>query len=100
MIASSPVSPLFSLKSGESPSRSSGFTANEPDLFEFEKNQQDVFDGLWETLHRVHPSLTFEVGPVEDGRRDFVISADGIRAAFPKSMPSTLRPRTCQGGGL
>jgi hypothetical protein len=43
-----------------------------------------VFDRLTEAMHKVHPVLTFEFGPKEDGRREFVISADGIREAFPK----------------
>lgn len=59
------------------------FAENEQDLFEFEKHQQGVFDELREALRRVNPNLTFEFGPVEGGRRDFVISADGIRSAFP-----------------
>jgi hypothetical protein len=42
-----------------------------------------VFDRLANELAKVHRDLTFEFGPVADGRRDFVISAAGIRAAFP-----------------
>jgi hypothetical protein len=35
-------------------------------------------------LHSVQSDLTFEFSPVrEDGRREFVISAGGIKAAFP-----------------
>ncbi len=35
-------------------------------------------------MHKVHPSLTFEFGPKQGNQREFVISADGIRDAFPK----------------
>jgi hypothetical protein len=35
-------------------------------------------------MQKVHPSLTFEFGPVQAGKREFIISADGIREAFPK----------------
>jgi hypothetical protein len=31
----------------------------------------------------VNPDLTFEFGPVKDGKRDFVVSAAGIKDAFP-----------------
>jgi hypothetical protein len=33
---------------------------------------------------KLNPNLTFEFGPIEDGRREFVISADGIREPFPE----------------
>ena len=59
------------------------FQANESRLFDFEENQERVFDELQTQLHRIQPSLTFEFGPKQDGKREFVISADGIREAFP-----------------
>jgi len=33
-------------------------------------------------MHKVHPDLTFEFGPVEEERREFVITAGGIKGAF------------------
>src|SRR5215470_9533932 len=60
------------------------FQHNEADLFDFERDQEAIFDRLAAEMHKVHPSLTFEFGPKENGRREFVISADGIRDAFPK----------------
>ena len=60
------------------------FQRNEVALFEFEHNQEAIFDRLAAEMHKVHPSLTFEFGPKENGRREFVISADGIKDAFPK----------------
>lgn len=59
------------------------FQANESRLFDFEKDQERVFDELQTQLQRIQPSLTFEFGPKQDGKREFVISADGIRDAFP-----------------
>jgi hypothetical protein len=38
---------------------------------------------LSETIRRVHPDLEFDIGPPEAGRREIVISAGGIRDAFP-----------------
>ena len=61
----------------------SWFATNESRLFTFESDQQRVFDDLSRELKRVNGDLTFEFGPVEDGKREFVISAGGIRSAFP-----------------
>jgi hypothetical protein len=60
------------------------FESNEPALFDFEKDRERTFDRLTAEMHKVHPSLTFEFGPKENGHREFTISADGIREAFPK----------------
>jgi hypothetical protein len=59
------------------------FVKNEASLWDFEKSQEQTFDRLATELHRVHPSITFEFGPKQNGKREFVISADGIRDAFP-----------------
>lgn len=59
------------------------FQDNDSALFDFERDQERVFDRLAKELHKVNPDLVFEFGPKKDGRRDFVISADGIRQAFP-----------------
>ena len=59
------------------------FQKNETSLFSFETNQAVVFDRLGTEMKKVNESLTFEFGPVENGKREFVISADGIKAAFP-----------------
>lgn len=59
------------------------FQSNEPRLFDFEKDQERIFDELRTQLHKVGPGLTFEFGPKEGGIREFVISADGIKDVFP-----------------
>jgi hypothetical protein len=77
----------WSLKrSGEAPEQAfwKWFQNNETMLFDFEKDQEKNFDRLAAEMHKVDPALTFEFGPKEGGRREFVISADGIRSAFPK----------------
>jgi hypothetical protein len=58
------------------------FAENEADIFDFEKNQDQIFVQLATEMKRVHPCLTFEFGPKIEGRREFVISADGIKDAF------------------
>jgi hypothetical protein len=60
------------------------FQSNEDMLFNFEKSREQTFDKLGAELHKLNPSLTFEFGPIEDGKREFVISADGIKEAFPQ----------------
>jgi hypothetical protein len=59
------------------------FQANEARVFDFEKDRDRIFDELEKELHKVHPNLTFEFGPNLGGKREFVISADGIKGAFP-----------------
>jgi hypothetical protein len=59
------------------------FIAHQDELLDFEADQERVFDALSTQLAKVHPDLTFEFGPKSD-RREFVISAGGIRAAFPE----------------
>lgn len=59
------------------------FQSNEEDLFHFERQQEAVFDSLADAMQLVHEDLTFEFGPIEGDQREFVISAGGIKAAFP-----------------
>lgn len=61
------------------------FQKHENELYDFEKDQGPVFDRLSAALVKVDANLTFEFGPKRnDGKREFVISAGGIRSAFPK----------------
>lgn len=59
------------------------FTLNSRRLFRFETNQEQIFDELSEQLAKLSETLCFELGPVQNGRREFIISADGDKAAFP-----------------
>jgi len=60
------------------------FTRNEGRLFQFEADQDAIFADLGSQLRTVHPDLVFEFGPVlGDGKRDFVVSADGLLRVFP-----------------
>ena len=59
------------------------FLKNEDEIFHFENNQEHVFKELGRALSKVNKYLTFEFGPITDGNREFVISADGIKEAFP-----------------
>ena len=59
------------------------FEQNSSRLFAFEADRDRLFDELRKALSKIKPGLTFEFGPVTDGRREFIISADGIRDRFP-----------------
>jgi hypothetical protein len=59
------------------------FTENELQLFAFETNQERNISELLRELHRINESLTFEIGSETEGSREFIISADGNRHAFP-----------------
>lgn len=64
------------------------FASHQDQLFDFEMDQERIFDELARELRRVHPGLTFEFGP-KANPREFVISADGIREVFP-AVPSLV----------
>jgi hypothetical protein len=59
------------------------FVANSDRLFHFEREQEQVFDELLTQLHHVAVGLTFEIGQIDGGKRELVVSADGDRNLFP-----------------
>jgi len=59
------------------------FQRNEAELFRIDSNQESLIRLVVRELHRIHPSLTCEISSVHEGKRQFIISADGKRDAFP-----------------
>ena len=59
------------------------FTKHETTIFEFEKDHEKVFDLISSKLNSYKENITFEISHVKDGKREFIISADGISDAFP-----------------
>jgi hypothetical protein len=59
------------------------FQKNEARLYDFEKEQDRIFMELRREIDKYHPGLAFEFGPKIEGVRDFVISAEGMKADFP-----------------
>lgn len=59
------------------------FSSNEAALYSSGSPNDSVLATVGEKIREVNPELTFELGSVVDGRRDFVISAGGTAAAFP-----------------
>jgi len=58
------------------------FSQHQDELFEFETDKERIFDEVAAQLQKVDTDLTFEFGPKES-RREFVISAGGLKHAFP-----------------
>ena len=63
------------------------FIQREPELFDFdatrEAEREAFFVDIASELHKVDPDLTFEIGPNGRPKREFIISAGGIKRAFP-----------------
>jgi hypothetical protein len=77
---------IFGGKAGASSSEAEfwkWFVKNEQRLFMFESDRERLFDELGAKMKQVNHDLTFEFGPVQNGKREFVISAGGIKSAFP-----------------
>src|SRR5581483_1659780 len=58
------------------------FAQHSKDLLAIRTGHEPVLDTLMEELHRVREGLSFEFGPVLDGRREFIVSADGNKERF------------------
>lgn len=61
------------------------FAEHEAQLYDLEKDRDRVFNLVGTALSKVQRDLTFEFSGIrkDSGVREFVVSADGIRSAFP-----------------
>ncbi|MBI2844088.1 MAG: hypothetical protein HYX78_11870 [Armatimonadetes bacterium] len=59
------------------------FAQNSNRLAAVETCREPVCDELLKQLIKVKRGLVFTFGPVKDGRREFIVSADGNRELFP-----------------
>jgi len=60
------------------------FVANSEDYYDFKKDQERLFNILLNKLSEVNPDLSFQFSiDLKDGKREFIISANGIRESFP-----------------
>jgi len=64
------------------------FEKNSEDYFQLDENNYDIlFNKLGLQLSKYHKDLTFEFGvEINQGKREFIISADGLVSAFPAVM--------------
>ncbi len=73
------------------------FEKNEMKIFQFENDQETILDSISEHLNLYHESLVFEISQETNGKREIIISADGIEELFPsveslvKETPSLNR---------
>lgn len=59
------------------------FSKHSDEYFQLESNQQQLFADLKTQLEVIDPNLVFEFStPLEDGTKEFIISADGIQDSF------------------
>jgi len=58
------------------------FETKENEYFVFEKNQAELFDSLDGKLSAIHPNITFIFSEVKEGKRDFIVTANGAKEAF------------------
>ena len=54
------------------------FINHEAEYYEFEKNQDHLFNELIKKLQKVSKAACFEFSTAKNGKREFIISADGI----------------------
>lgn len=59
------------------------FVANEASIFKIKSGDDRIANKLYKKLQKIDEDLSFEVGSVENGSREFVISAGGMLTAFP-----------------
>lgn len=59
------------------------FSENSDRLMQVQTSEERVCRELHSRLQRFNKHLVFVFGRIEDGRREFVISADGVTSAFP-----------------
>lgn len=71
----------------------------------------DLVNELLSELQKVHPALTYSLGPCEQGKREITISANGVESAIPAvqkliaaapnipgwKISAFLPPRPCRG---
>jgi hypothetical protein len=62
----------------------SWFEAHEDDVFYFDRDREKIFDSLARQLRKVHRDLVFEFSGISGGKREFTISAGGIKSLFPE----------------
>lgn len=66
------------------------FSAKSAQFFDFEQNQDRLFDELSKALSKVNEALCFEFGPKrDDGKREFIVSAGGVVEVFSAVLKLT-----------
>lgn len=59
------------------------FVANEAMIWDFERHPERVAERVFPRLARVDPDLGLDFGSIRGGRRELVVTANGVVEAFP-----------------
>ncbi|HEY3297671.1 MAG TPA: hypothetical protein VGK34_03360 [Armatimonadota bacterium] len=59
------------------------FIAHSAELLDVTTCQEDICGELYAQMKIVHKGLVYAFGPETDGKREFIVSADGIKTVFP-----------------
>ena len=58
------------------------FQKNESKIYQFEKNQEAILDEISEQLSKYKEGVVFEISQEQNGKREFILSADGLKELF------------------
>jgi len=59
------------------------FQKNESKIYQFEKNREQILDEISEQLSKYKEGVVFEISQEQNGKREFILSADGLKELFP-----------------
>jgi hypothetical protein len=59
------------------------FQSNQEALLKVKSGREEICNELTRQMKGLNPNLVYEFGPVGNDRREFTISADGIKESFP-----------------
>jgi len=59
------------------------FEQNETRLLTFETDRETILDEISEKLSAYREGIVFEISTEADGKREFIVSADGLEELFP-----------------
>ena len=59
------------------------FRESEDAVFHIERDQKTTLSAIAGHLSVVDSALTFEIGPISGGKREFIITAGGLKRMFP-----------------
>ncbi len=65
------------------------FLEHEDKFFHYEQYHTDLLEETLEKLKDIHPNLVFEIGPEIDGKRELIISSNGLKEGFASVIELT-----------
>lgn len=58
------------------------FLEHENEFFHYEQQHSELLEITLDKLKEIHPDLVFEISPEFESKREFIISANGLKEAF------------------